>query len=109
MTLAQRVLSRCTSEQASLYVDTPCLVWQGSLTSQGYGQIRQICSQASTVAVHRVTFEDAYGPIPPGLEPDHLCEVKRCCRPDHMEAVTHRENIRRHYSRRSRGRDPVAA
>jgi hypothetical protein len=35
------------------------------------------------------------GPIPLGKEPDHLCRVRRCCNPDHMELVTSRENVLR--------------
>jgi hypothetical protein len=48
-----------------------------------------------TVYVHRYLYLLAKGPIPSGLELDHLCGNKRCCNPDHLEAVTHRENMRR--------------
>lgn len=50
--------------------------------------------------VHRVTYQLLVGPIPEGLELDHLCEVKACCNPEHLEPVTHAENLRRcRYSR----------
>lgn len=44
---------------------------------------------------HRVAWELERGPIPPGLELDHLCRNTKCVRPDHLEPVTHLENMRR--------------
>ena len=44
---------------------------------------------------HRDAYEAAKGPIPDGLEIDHLCRNRACINPDHLEAVTHRENVRR--------------
>jgi hypothetical protein len=44
---------------------------------------------------HRAAYEEAYGPIPDGLVIDHLCRVRWCCNPEHLEAVTNRENILR--------------
>jgi hypothetical protein len=44
---------------------------------------------------HRKAYTDAFGPIPEGLEIDHLCRVRHCVNPDHLEAVTHVENMRR--------------
>jgi hypothetical protein len=48
-----------------------------------------------TVLGHRLAYESASGPIPDGLELDHLCRRPGCVRPSHLEAVTHRENIAR--------------
>ncbi len=45
--------------------------------------------------VHRVTYETFVGPIPEGLEIDHLCRNRLCCNPVHLEAVTRKENVRR--------------
>lgn len=42
---------------------------------------------------HRLAYEWAVGPIPPGAQIDHLCREPRCINPDHLEAVTQRENI----------------
>lgn len=44
---------------------------------------------------HRWSYEHYVGPVPDGLELDHLCRVRNCVRPDHLEAVTHQENMRR--------------
>ncbi len=44
---------------------------------------------------HRWFYEQAKGPIPDGLSIDHLCRVPPCVNPDHLEAVSHTENVRR--------------
>lgn len=44
---------------------------------------------------HRVAYELVVGPIPDGLQLDHLCKVRKCVNPAHLEAVTCGENIRR--------------
>jgi hypothetical protein len=44
---------------------------------------------------HRWAYESEVGPIPIGLTLDHLCKVRRCVRPDHLEAVTLQENLLR--------------
>ncbi len=49
---------------------------------------------------HRYIYEMLIGPVPNGLELDHLCGNKLCVRPDHLEPVTHAENMARWASRR---------
>lgn len=66
---------------------TPCWIWQGAFVGD-YGN-------SSGTLAHRRVYEDTCGPVPPGLELDHLCEVKACVRPDHLEPVTHAENMHR--------------
>lgn len=47
------------------------------------------------MVTHRITYLFYVGPIPDGLELDHLCRVRACCNPDHLEAVTRLVNVRR--------------
>jgi HNH endonuclease len=58
----------------------------------GYSIIRY---EGRTVGAHRVTYENFRGEISDPLEIDHLCRVRHCVNPWHMEAVTHKENVRR--------------
>lgn len=71
---------------------TPCWIWQGGKDRLGYGLINRL--EHSGVA-HIWFYKRAKGPIPEGLELDHLCRVRACVNPDHFEAVTHEENILR--------------
>ena len=72
-----------------------CWVWMAALNRRGYGIWGW---QGRTVLVHRVAYEVLTGQrIPEGLTIDHLCGVKRCVNPDHMEVVTRGENTRRYY------------
>jgi hypothetical protein len=72
---------------------TPCWIWQLSLHARtGYGAKKT--NGVSTLA-HRAVYEHHVGPIPDGLELDHLCRVRACVNPAHLEPVTHKENVRR--------------
>jgi hypothetical protein len=75
-----------------------CLLWTGSLNKDGYGSI-QVGSRTNgtyrKLAVYQVTYAMLVGPVPDGLELDHLCRVRRCAAPDHLEPVTHRVNLLR--------------
>jgi hypothetical protein len=68
-----------------------CLEWIGSLTRNGYGQIYVEGKLQST---HRFAWMMAHGPIPDGLEIDHMCWNRACCNVDHLRLVTHEENSR---------------
>jgi hypothetical protein len=71
---------------------TPCWIWQLCQDRRGYGD----CSfDGVHTRAHRVAYSVFVGPIPEGLEIDHLCRVTTCCNPDHLEAVTSQENLRR--------------
>jgi hypothetical protein len=74
--------------------ETPCWIWQGGRDRRGYGRLTTPDRRSPQLA-HRFFYEQRYGSIPAGLEPDHLCRVSACCRPEHLELVTHRENVRR--------------
>lgn len=81
-----------------------CLIWTGYAGSDGYGSAT---FDGRLQRVHRIAYQLAFGPIPPGLHIDHTCHnpatckggvacVHRlCCNPDHLEAVTNVENILR--------------
>src|SRR5262252_6830581 len=71
--------------------NTSCWVWTGRWDKQGYG----IIDKKPNRKVHRLCYEMLIGPIPKGLEIDHLCRTPCCVNPIHLEPVTHAENIRR--------------
>lgn len=74
-----------------------CWVWKGSLRSTGYGQIGVY--HEGIKPAHRVMYELCFGEVPKELTIDHLCEVKTCCNPRHMEVVTRGENVKRYFIR----------
>jgi hypothetical protein len=67
-----------------------CWVWVGCRDQFGYGQIS---IDNVRVRVHRVSYTWLVGPVPEGLELDHLCRNPSCCNPKHLEPVTHQENM----------------
>lgn len=71
-----------------------CWEWTAATNQLGYGQIGAPRNRARLMA-HRVAWELLVGPIPEGLELDHLCKNPGCVNPDHLDPVTHAENMRR--------------
>ena len=69
-----------------------CWLWTSTLNSRGYARIS---IRNKMVLAHRWIWMRWNGPIPDDLVVDHLCEVKRCVNPDHMQLLTSQENIRR--------------
>jgi hypothetical protein len=69
-----------------------CWLWTASKTSWGYGQLSGSPETSKTLLAHRLSYEIHKGPIPAGLELDHLCRVRHCVNPDHLEAVTRKVN-----------------
>jgi hypothetical protein len=68
-------------------------LWQRYIHPNGYGCIGLKTYRSQWA--HRVSYEVFVGPIPQGLTIDHLCRIQRCVNPDHLEAVTQRENTLR--------------
>lgn len=60
-----------------------CWLWTGG-TTEGYGNVRW---DGRSQRVHRVVYELLVGPIPEGSEIDHLCRIRSCCNPDHLDPV----------------------
>jgi hypothetical protein len=79
--------------RAAVKVDANgCWRWTKCKKSNGYGAT---CIAGKMRYVHRVAYEAWIGPIPDGMQIDHLCRVRDCCNPDHLEAVTQGVNLLR--------------
>lgn len=73
--------------------DTPCWIWQLKISqTNGYGHVN---AGGKDFLAHRYYYEQHKGPIPAGLTIDHLCRVRECVNPDHLEAVPMHINQRR--------------
>jgi hypothetical protein len=71
-----------------------CWEWAGG-HSGGYAEIPAPFPARRPLLAHRVSYEMFVGPIPAGLELDHLCRNRGCVNPAHLEPVTHQENVER--------------
>jgi hypothetical protein len=74
-----------------------CWIWKKKVSKAGYGRysVRRKNLPTKDYTVHRIIYELLVGPVPQGLELDHLCRNRRCCNPAHLEAVTHKVNNNR--------------
>lgn len=84
-TVIERIMQRVNRTET-------CWLWTGALDRYGYGQISVGNHREKA---HRATYKALVGPIPEGLVIDHLCRVRNCVNPAHMEPVTLAENTRR--------------
>lgn len=69
-----------------------CWLWSAARSDRGYGCIRV---NRKLIYAHRFAYELLVGEVPEGMQLDHLCRVRHCVNPAHLEVVTQRENIRR--------------
>lgn len=76
-------------------VPSGCWIWTGARLPTGYGWARV---GGRSRAAHLQMWRAVRGPVPHGLELDHLCRETLCCNPDHLEPVTHAENVHRSFS-----------
>ena len=82
--------------KASVLKQDGCWLWTKGIDTNGYATVPW---GGKSRSVHRISYEAFKGKIPVGLEIDHLCRTKRCVNPEHLEAVTHQENMARHYGK----------
>lgn len=85
--LFDRIMAKVSPEP-----NTGCFLWMGALDQHGYGQIHK---DGHTRSAYRVLYELVKGPIPQGLELDHVCRERLCVNPQHLEPVTRKENLTR--------------
>jgi hypothetical protein len=78
--------------------ESGCWLWTGCVDRIGYGTVWWNGTQRA----HRAVYLLSGRTIPEGTELDHLCNRRHCVNPDHLEPVTHSENVRRGYQRRVR-------
>jgi hypothetical protein len=78
---------------AQVEITEGCWLWSAYVDPSGYGKFTAVVGVS--VYAHRWSYEFLVGPIPDGLVIDHLCRVRNCVNPDHLEPVTSAENTRR--------------
>jgi hypothetical protein len=79
----------------------PCWQWKLKPTIWGYGRIVVCATPRKAMQAHRFSFEMLIGPVPDGLELDHLCRNRMCVKPTHLEPVPPQVN-------KLRGESPTA-
>jgi hypothetical protein len=82
------LFSKCIPEPNS-----GCWIWTYSLNKHGYANLYM--GQGRSKMAHILTYELMHGSIPKGFQLDHLCRIRCCINPDHLEAVSPKENVRR--------------
>ncbi len=70
-----------------------CWIWKGHISDRGYGRYRFGGRNCRRQMVHMIAYTLTKGTVPPELELDHVCRNKICVNPNHLEAVTHKENV----------------
>lgn len=90
-----RTIHRTDADDARFFAKVDmsgeCWIWKAFVNKQGYGRFHY-GSGSNAILAHRYLVEAR-----PEDDYDHLCRVTACVRPDHLEKVTHAENMRRGY------------
>lgn len=94
--LLPRPLTRAERFWSKVEKTDGCWLWTSTTNENGYGRFS---IKRRFVSAHRLAYEMTVGPIPDGLTIDHLCRVRSCVRPEHLEAVTLQENCLRRVPR----------
>lgn len=96
-------------EPGGCWLWTGCgLKHYGKHNKNGYGRIKAARGDNRLLSPHRAAYELWVGPVPFGHEIDHLCRVRNCVNPAHLEAVTHQENQIRGWAATKAG-EPVSS
>lgn len=74
----------------TIKLNTPCTIVKATSNLNEYSRTTVLNKPAYR---HRVTWEEANGPIPSGMEVNHICNCKACYNLEHLELVTHKENL----------------
>jgi len=69
----------------------PCWIWMAAHDGNGYGQFS--LWPLPNIRAHRFSYQVIVGPVPDGLQLDHMCRVHRCVNPSHLHPVTKRDNV----------------
>jgi hypothetical protein len=86
---------------AKVTQDGDCWRWTGAHVSKGYGSFH--LDDGGVVGAHRWAYEALIAPVPDGLELDHLCFVRDCVNPWHLDPVTHEVNVNRGRTNQNHG------
>ena len=90
--LPNRFWSKVTPMEVGGFRHGDCWGWLGGSTSNGYGGFTLVDRKTSA---HRYAYEHLVGPVPTELTLDHLCRVRRCVNPNHLEVTTRGQNVLR--------------
>ena len=99
MTVVDKLLSKIET-----VTESGCWIWMGSVNPNGYGSFTdaKLVPERRTFSAHRYIYEAMKGPIPDNCDLDHLCRVRCCVNPDHLEPVSRRINLLRGRGRTAR-------